>query len=165
MTDIKTILYAEDDENDVFLMERAFTKLSIPNPLRILGDGKLTIAYLAGKPPYESMPSAPSPAILLMDLSMPGKHGLEVLKWIRQESPVPKLPVIIFTSSSQDSDIQDAYKLGADGYIVKPGDSSQLIKIMKCIQDYWLVEDRPREEFVDFATSVVVPRPKAVSMN
>jgi CheY-like chemotaxis protein len=151
MTHLKPVLYAEDDENDVFLMQRAFGKLQIRNPLRIVVDGKLAVAYLAGTTPYENRVEHPLPCLLLMDLSMPGKHGLEVLKWLKNEPPLAKLPVVVLTSSNQESDIHRAYLLGADGFIIKPGDPAALMRIVQALQEYWLADERPMGRFIDFA--------------
>ncbi len=159
MSNLKSVLYAEDDENDVFLMERAFSKLNISNPLRVVSDGKLAVAYLAGQPPYEGREL---PALLMMDLSMPGKHGLEVLKWIKEEPSLASLPVIVFTSSNQESDIHRAYLLGANGFVIKPGDPAKLLAIVKTIQQYWLSDTRPDGNFIDFAEAADVPLAKPI---
>lgn len=153
MTTSKPVLYVEDDDNDVFLMERAFKKLEIPNPLRMANDGKMAIEYLdgaaAGKTDQE-------PCLVLLDLSMPGKHGLEVLKWIRNNAVLTSLPVIVLTSSNQESDIHRAFLLRANGFITKPGDANKLLNIVKAIQDYWLSESQPATTFVDFAAKADV---------
>jgi CheY-like chemotaxis protein len=117
MSDLKPILYAEDDDNDVFLMERAFEKIGISHPLRIVPDGKRAIAYLAGEEPYVSREKNPLPCLVLLDLSMPGRHGLEVLQWIRAQPNLAGMPVLAFTSSNQRSDIHRAYQLRANGYL------------------------------------------------
>jgi CheY-like chemotaxis protein len=159
---IKPILYAEDDENDAFLMERAFSKLAIANPLRIVPDGKLAIAYLAGTAPYADREE---PCLCLLDLSMPGKPGLEVLKWIRNEPTLAQPPVVVLTSSNQESDIHRAYLLGADGYVIKPGHPHELLRIVTSMQDYWLGEIRPAKKFVDFASTTNVPPPNEPPAN
>jgi CheY-like chemotaxis protein len=153
------VLYADDDENDVFLMERAFSKLKISNPLRTVSDGKLAVAFLSSSPPYEEMAGKPKPCLVLLDLSMPGKHGLEVLKWMKGEAALSKIPVVVLSSSNQKSDVHRAYLLGADGYIIKPGDPDELIRIVKAMQDYWLADNRPPGQFIDFAGAGNVPRP------
>src|SRR5436853_7461348 len=99
METLKPVLYAEDDENDLFFMARAFEKLNIAHPLRTVDDGKLAVAYLAGTKPFENRKENPLPCLLLLDLSMPGKSGLEVLKWLKSEPPLAELPVIVLTSS------------------------------------------------------------------
>ena len=153
MTSNNSVLYAEDDENDVFLMERAFRKLGISNPLRSVSDGKLAVAYLAGTKPYEGREI---PGLLLLDLSMPGKHGLEVLKWLKGEPALSTLPVVVLSSSNQESDIHRAYLLGANGFIIKPGDPNELVDIVRLIREYWLMEQRPSGLFIDFAAEANV---------
>lgn len=160
MTKLKKVLYAEDDENDGFFMERAFAALGIKHLLEIVPDGKAVMAFLSGAPPYADREK---PTLVLMDLSMPGRHGLDVLKWMKNQPSLADLPVIIFTSSNQESDISRAYQLGADGYIVKPGRPNELLAVMKMVHDYWLAEPRPNGTFVDFASAVNVPPPKPVT--
>jgi CheY-like chemotaxis protein len=152
---LKPVLYAEDDENDVFFMQRAFQKLQIPNVLLTVPDGRLAIAYLAGTKPYENREEHPLPCLLMLDLSMPGKRGLEVLKWMKGEPSLSSLPVVVMTSSNQESDIHQSYLLGANGFLIKPGDPESLLRIVKTVADYWLGEKRPEGSFVDFASAAV----------
>lgn len=156
----KTVLYAEDDENDLFLMERAFDRLKIANTLRNVPDGKAAIAYLSGETPYENRAENPFPSLVLLDLSLPGRHGLEVLKWIKSQPPLASLPVVVLTSSNQERDVHRAYLLGASGYLIKPGDPNQLLRIVKSLQDYWLGDVTPKGPFIEFAPAGNVPRPK-----
>jgi CheY-like chemotaxis protein len=151
MMSAKPVLYADDDENDLFFMERAFEKLNLPQPLRTVPDGKQAIAYLEGKPPYANREENPLPCLVFLDLSMPGRNGLDVLQWIRSQPNLVGIPVIAFTSSNQESDIHRAYLLGANGFLVKPGDPDDLIRIVKGVQQYWLSEYRPAGPFVDVA--------------
>src|SRR5687767_1643118 len=101
MKNVCPILYAEDDENDAFFMERAFHRLKLPYPLHIVKDGKLAVAYLSGEPPYSNREEHPLPCLIFLDLNMPGKRGLDVLRWIREQRQFSDLPVIVFTSSNQ----------------------------------------------------------------
>jgi CheY-like chemotaxis protein len=165
MTSSKVVLYAEDDENDVFLMQRAFSKLQISAPLQTVSDGKETISYLSGTAPYNNREKYPQPQLLLMDLSMPGKHGLEVLKWMKEEPSLADLPVLVLSSSNQESDIHRAYQLGANGYIIKPGDPKELLNVVRNIQEYWLADKRPPGTFLDFSGLLIVPAPKAPGTN
>jgi CheY-like chemotaxis protein len=142
MTSDKPILYAEDDEDDVFLMERAFRQAGIVNRLQIVPDGKLAIQYLSASGPYANRTEHPMPCLVLLDLKMPGKSGLDVLKWLRTQPATSTLPVLILTSSNQDGDIQYAYLLGANGYLIKPGKPDDLLAMVKSIRDYWLVQNR-----------------------
>jgi DNA-binding response OmpR family regulator len=143
MLSLTTILYAEDDSNDAFLMERAFEKVGMNSPLRIVGDGQLAIAYLSGSPPFENRALNPMPGLLLLDLKMPRKSGLEVLQWVRSTALVSTLPVLMLTSSSQDSDIRRAYELGANGYLVKPGNPRNLFAMVEAIRAFWLEQNQP----------------------
>jgi CheY-like chemotaxis protein len=147
----KPILYAEDEENDVFLMERAFKKADIPNPLRIVPDGRLAVEYLAGAGTYADREAHPMPGLILLDLNMPGKHGLDVLEWLRAQPATSTLLVVVFTSSNQDRDIHRAYSLGANGYLIKPGKPDELLVTVKLIKDYWLGHNRMPPEWADGA--------------
>jgi len=133
-----TILYAEDDENDVFLMKRAFRQAGIENPPEIVTDGQAVIDYLSGTNGYADREKFPLPTLLLLDLKLPIKSGLEVLKWIRSTPSCCTLPVIMLTSSNQNSDIHRAYILGANSYLVKPGKPDQLLTMVNTIKDFWL---------------------------
>lgn len=143
------VLYAEDDDNDVFLMRRAFEKLGIANPLSSVSDGRLAMDYLAGEPPYDNAREHPTPGLLLLDLSMPGKKGLDVLKWARTQPRLSGLPIVVLTSSNQETDIHRAYLLGANGFFIKPGDPDELLQIVGAIQQFWLSKNPARTNFVD----------------
>jgi CheY-like chemotaxis protein len=145
----KPILYAEDDPNDVFFMQRAFKQAGIVNPLHIVTNGTLAIDYLAGAGPYANREIYPLPCLVLLDLNMPGKSGLDVLKWIRTQPSVSTLPIVVITSSNQDSDIHRAYLLGANGYLIKPGKPDELLVMVKGIRDYWLAQNRSPASWVN----------------
>ena len=135
---LKPVLYADDDENDQFLMERAFETLGVDRPLRLVSDGKLALDYLVGRDGYADRNLCPMPSLVMLDLSMPRKTGFDVLEWIRSQPALALLPVVILTSSSQPSDIARAYSLGATAYLVKPGDPDHLLAIVKKIEQCWL---------------------------
>ena len=132
------ILYAEDDENDVFLMQHAFRKAGIENRLEIVGDGQAAIDYLEGVNEFADRHRFPFPKLLLLDLKLPLLSGLDVLKWIRASPKCCTLPVIMLTSSNQDSDIHRAYILGVNSYLVKPGKPEELLAMVNTIRDFWL---------------------------
>ncbi len=154
MTKHRPVLYIEDDDNDAFLMERAFRIVGVANPIRILSDGKAAIEHLADLP--ENSPEA-HPCLLVLDLSMPGKNGLEVLKWLRSHPVHSDLPVIVLTSSNQESHIHRAFQLRANGFIKKPGDANKLLNIVKAINEYWLTDMLPSQSFAAFAQKNDVP--------
>ena len=135
------VLYAEDEENDVFLMQRAFKKAGVTNPLRTVSDGARAIRYLEGADEFADRARFPLPCLLLLDLNLPRKSGLEVLKWARAQPAFRPLPIIILTSSNQDRDIGNAYTLGANGYLVKPASPDKLLELVASLRDSCLLAD------------------------
>lgn len=135
------ILYAEDDENDAFLLQHAFAKAGITSPLVVVNSGKAVIDYLSSHG-ANGHPSTPVPTLVLLDLNMPGTSGLEVLKWIRSTPVVSTLVVVMLTSSNQEADIHRAYLQGANGYLVKPSKVDELVIMARAIKDFWLVQNR-----------------------
>ena len=133
------VLLADDDPNDVFLLQRAFQKTNIANPLRVVRDGEEAMAYLGGQGQYADRQLHPLPVLLLLDLKMPRKSGFEVLRWLRQQSGLKRLPVVVLTSSNQNPDINKAFDLGANSYIVKPGGFDSLVEMVKNLNLYWLI--------------------------
>jgi CheY-like chemotaxis protein len=136
------ILYAEDEENDAYFLRRAFAKAGIEHPLVVAADGQEAIDYCAGLGSYADRAEHPSPCLVLLDLNMPRKSGLEVLQSIRADPATATLPAIIFTSSLQLDDIHRAYRNGANAYLVKPSKTDDLITMMKSIKDFWLTHNR-----------------------
>jgi CheY-like chemotaxis protein len=136
------ILYVEDDENDAFLLECAFRKAEISNPLLILEDGGAAIEYLSGNGRYASREEFELPGLVLLDLNMPGTSGLEILKWIRTTPSVSTLPVIVLTSSNRDGDVHRSYQQGANGYLIKPSNLNEMISMARAIKDFWLLHNR-----------------------
>jgi CheY-like chemotaxis protein len=146
---LSPVLYAEDEDNDAFLMQRAFTKAGVANPLAIVPDGAAAIRYLSGKGEFADRASHPAPCLLLLDLNLPRQSGLEVLAWTRTQPELRALPIVILTSSSQDRDIGSAYSLGANGYLVKPPSSDRLIELVSSLRDVCLVPDKNLEGWFD----------------
>jgi CheY-like chemotaxis protein len=134
----KTILLAEDEENDVFFMKHAFTEVGILNPLQVVQDGKEAMDYLSGNGGYADRERFPLPCLTLLDLKLPRVMGLEVLKWMREQPELRNLIVIIFTSSRLEPDIEMAYQLGANAYLVKPSSPLELREIATGIKRFWL---------------------------
>jgi len=133
------ILLAEDDENDVLLVQRAFQKSNIANPLQVVRDGEEAVAYLNGELHYADRDRYPLPVLMMMDLKMPRRSGLEVLAWLRQQPGLKRLPVVVLTSSNQSPDINRAYDLGANSYLVKPAGFDSLVQLVKNLDMYWLI--------------------------
>src|ERR1041384_3523205 len=137
----KSVLYAEDEPDDIFFMKRAFRPAGIGEQLRTVNDGNEAIDYLAGRGKYSNRRENPLPSVVLLDLKMPETSGFEVLQWIRTHPGVATWPVVIFPSSSQPADIERASTLGANGYLVKPGSPDLLIDLVKAFKEYWLKHD------------------------
>jgi len=133
------ILLAEDDPNDVLLIQRAFQRNHVANPVQVVRDGEEALAYLSGQAPFADRERHPLPVLMLMDLKMPRKSGLEVLAWVRQQPGLKRLPIIVLTSSNQSPDINRAYELGANSYLVKPAGFDSLLDLVKNLDMYWLI--------------------------
>lgn len=139
MGHIQPLLLAEDDENDVFFMQRAFKQAQIDHPLHRVKDGEDAIAYLVGEGNYADREKHPLPHLLLLDLKMPRRNGFEVITWVRAQPVLKRLPIVVLSSSRQDPDINRAYDLGANTYLVKPVKFEGLVEMMKALRAYWLV--------------------------
>jgi CheY-like chemotaxis protein len=120
-----TILLAEDEDDEAFLLERALKKASIPHPVQRVKNGAEVIDYLCGAGRYGDRNRFPFPIILLLDLNMPKKSGFEVLEWIRQ-SDFKALAIDVFSGSSRHEDIDRALRLGANLYLKKPITTNEL---------------------------------------
>src|SRR6476660_732111 len=116
------ILLVEDDPNDVFFFERAAKKAGIGVPVHTVRDGQEAVNYLTGEGVYADREVHPFPVLMVLDLNLPQRHGLEVLRWLRNCKTCRTLLVIVLTSSRSELDIHEAYELGANSYLVKPSD-------------------------------------------
>ena len=130
----KTILLVEDNPDDVELTIRAFRKNNILNQIHIARDGVEAIDWLANT----DAPSCPLPAVVLLDLKLPKIDGLGVLRAIRAEERTRHLPVVILTSSKEDRDLANGYRLGANSYVRKPVDFGDFLKVALHLGLYWL---------------------------
>lgn len=137
-TSAPPVLLVEDNPGDVLLFQRAYAKAKAAYPLRVINDGQAAIDYLSGAAPYDDRRSYPLPALVLLDLKLPRKTGHEVLAWIRQHATFRRLPVVIFTSSNQQVDVDRAYDLATNSYLVKPTTSTGLVDLVRLIEQYWL---------------------------
>lgn len=133
------ILLVEDSSDDVVLIRRALTKVNLANPLQVVEDGEQAEAYLAGRDAYADRDRFPLPALMLLDLKLPRRSGFEVLAWLRQQPGLRRLPVIVLTSSREPADVQRAYDLGANSYLVKPGPFDALLEMLRGLNLYWLI--------------------------
>jgi CheY-like chemotaxis protein len=127
------ILHVEDNPDDVMLMNLAFSRAGIAAKLHVVNDGDQAIAALAN-----GAFGGGAPVCVLLDVKLPRVSGLEVLAWIRNQPSLKRLPVILLTSSSQTADINRAYDLGANSFLVKPPDLDSLTQLVKTVAHYWV---------------------------
>lgn len=146
MTDNYTILLVEDDLNDVLFLKRALGKNAINNPVTVLPDGEEAIAYLSGVGKYADRMTHPFPKVIMLDLKMPRRGGLEVLEWLKEHPQFRVIPTIVLTSSKINEDVAKAYGLGANSYMVKPSNFDDLQKMMKVAHEYWSFCLKPEME-------------------
>jgi CheY-like chemotaxis protein len=132
-----TVLHVEDDPNDVLLLQRAFKKSEFAADVHAVNDGDKAVAYLHGVAPFMDREKYPLPNLVLLDLKMPRKSGLEVLQWIRSQPGLRRLIVVVFTSSKHDDDINKAYDIGANSYLVKPVGFDALVHMVRTLKEYW----------------------------
>jgi CheY-like chemotaxis protein len=138
------VLVVEDNENDFLLLERAFRKAEIPASLKWVKDGTEARAYLAGEGRYHSRMEHPLPVFIVADLKMPRMDGFELLEWVRSKPLLKRLPFVFLTSSNQAPDINKAYEMGANSYLVKPGNFQDLVLLSSSLRAYWLtLNQRP----------------------
>lgn len=153
---MKTILQVEDDPNDVFLLQHALKQAGVANPIHVATDGQQAIDYLKGTGKFANRETFPLPCLVLLDLKLPHVMGFSVLKWIRQQ-PGPALVVVMLTASGEDADVVTAYRLGANGFLVKPSQASKLVEMAKAIKDFWLTHNTLPQE-----ADAEVPPPEIV---
>jgi CheY-like chemotaxis protein len=137
------ILLAEDDQNDILLLQRAFERAEIQNPLFVARDGEEAINYLSGSAHFSNRIEYPLPSLALFDLKMPKVSGFEVLKWLRSQPPLSSLPVVVFSSSNDPHDIEEAYRLGANAFVVKPSSNEARTQLSRYIKGFWLQFNEP----------------------
>lgn len=147
MPEPAVILLAEDEEDDVLLVKHAFSQAKIPNPLHVVWNGQEAIAYLMGTGVYSNRAEYPLPDLFLLDLKMPRVNGFEVLEWLRQQPGLAALRVLVLTSSEDLHDVNRAYQLGANSFLVKPLDFQDVVQLSRLIQDFWLKASKAPETY------------------
>jgi CheY-like chemotaxis protein len=138
MREDRPILLVEDDEDDVLLMQRALRKANVGAPVHVAGDGDEAVAYLARAGRYAERAQWPLPGLVLLDLKLPRRSGLEVLDWLRGQEGLRRIPVVVLTSSREVPDVNRAYDLGANSYLVKPSAPADLVDLVGSVAGYWL---------------------------
>ncbi|MEY2532052.1 MAG: hypothetical protein QOI96_2137 [Verrucomicrobiota bacterium] len=139
MKQLVEILLVEDDPRDVKLTMRAFEKAQITNPVHVVSDGVEALDFVFAIGPYADRSGARQPQVILLDLNLPKKSGLEVLREIKSDKRTQHIPVIILTVSNRDQDINECRRLGAETYIVKPVDFQNFSEVTPRLNLAWML--------------------------
>ena len=150
---LKCILVAEDEQDDMFFLRRAFEKAGLSHKLVHVNDGMMAVAYLLGDPPFSNRVEFPLPDLLLLDLKMPKMDGFEVLAMIRSEATLQDIPVVVLSSSALAVDMATAKKLGASEYVVKPSSPDELRKLVLQLEERWLSNPVQKVELASAVTA------------
>lgn len=134
----RSLLIVDDNEDDRFLWREACRAAGIPNPLQEVRDGVEAIEYLMGAGRYADRAQFPRPALMFLDLKMPRKNGFEVLEWMRADRNMHDIPVLVMSASGLVSDVDQAYRLCANAFIVKPVSAKDLVEVAKAVRAFWL---------------------------
>ncbi len=141
MKEFLTVLI-EDDDDDVFFFRRAAQKVGWPGAIQILRDGAEAVAYLTGAYSATDRRQHPAPSLIILDLNLPIKTGLDVLEVFRSCDPDHTTPVVVLTSSTSQLDVRDAYRLGANCYFNKPSHPDGLLDLLKILKVHWIDYNR-----------------------
>jgi CheY-like chemotaxis protein len=131
------ILMADDDAEDRMLAKEALQECRLANELRFVEDGEQLLDYLHRKGDFADPASSPKPGLILLDLKMPRKSGLEALAEIKQDSELRQIPVVVLTTSRAEEDIYRSYDLGVNSFVSKPVSFQGLVDIMRTMGKYW----------------------------
>jgi CheY-like chemotaxis protein len=142
MTDVRTILMAEDSPNDVELSLAALRENHLMNEVVVTRDGAETLDYLYRRSAFQSRTGG-NPALLLLDLKMPKVDGLEVLRQVKNDPQLRTIPVVVLTSSREEEDLVRSYNLGVNAYVVKPVEFTEFLTAVKTIGAFWAIVNEP----------------------
>jgi CheY-like chemotaxis protein len=138
-----TILLVEDNDDDVFAMQRALRKAQITLPVQVVTNGQKAVDYLSGAGDYSDRNYYPFPSLVFLDLKLPYIHGFEILGWIREQPGIRDLAVVVLTSSGEESDRNRADTLGVYSYIVKPPEPQQLRRLLEALPQVASISTTP----------------------
>lgn len=143
MRSTRPVLLVEDDAIDTMTVRRAFRDLKLTNPLAHATNGEEALEYLRN-------PENAKPCVILLDLNMPRMNGVEFMRAAKADPSLKKIPIIVLTTSRDDRDIVESYRLSAAGYIIKPVDYKKFVEAVKTIDIYWTISELPQDssEFV-----------------
>ena len=137
------ILLVEDDENDILITKRAFTKHNLSNRLYVVRDGEEALDFIYHRGEFTSEDSAPRPGLILLDINMPKMNGIEVLRNLKSDPAYKTIPVVMLTTSKRDQDKIESYNLGVNSYIIKPVDFNKFVDAIATINLYWELNELP----------------------
>ncbi|WP_420465910.1 response regulator [Panacagrimonas sp.] len=132
---VPVIMLVEDNPADLRLTQEVFEEAAFEHRLLVARDGEQALAMLRGLPPHLDLPK---PDIVLLDLNIPRKNGLEVLRAVRQDPGLRRLPVLILSTSRAETDFAAAYDAGANAFVTKPTDWGEFAELARLIRDFWL---------------------------
>jgi CheY-like chemotaxis protein len=130
------ILLVDDNPHDVVLIRLAFRKVGIIDTIQLVKDGAEAVRYIKGDGNYSDRLQFPAPTLVLLDLKMPQTSGFDVLHWIKSQPELAKITVVVMSGSKNDADIERAYALGANAYLIKPTKFEDLVKMMENLKEY-----------------------------
>ena len=147
MKALKAIVLVEDNPHDAELALTTFHELSLANSVIVLGDGIEALDYLYCRGKYEGRDGG-HPAVMLLDLKMPMMSGVEVLRAIKDDARLRDIPVVMLTSSREDRELAECYRMGTNAYVVKPVDFHQFVRVMKHLGTFWALVNEPQSQTV-----------------
>ncbi len=142
-TNVIDILLIEDNPNDAELTLRALKKNNVANKVHLITDGAEALEFFFAKGKYEGRDVTSTPKVVILDLKLPKVDGLEILKRVKADERLKVMPIVVLTSSKEECDVIESYKLGANSYIVKPVDFNKFAESIKDLGMYWLLLNEP----------------------
>lgn len=136
----KIILLVDDDEGDRMLMQGALEESTLPLDMNCVSDGEELMNYLNRTNRYCHLGSLPLPGLIILDLNMPGRSGLELLKELKESTIFNAIPIVVMTTSEDSNEATESYKLGADSFITKPDSFDNLVEVLKTLGNFWFTE-------------------------
>ncbi len=137
------LLIAEDSDEDFEVLQVLMEQMDVQNPIYRCTNGDKVLDFLYKEGDYDNLDVAPRPSVILLDLNLPGTDGRDVLEQLKQDQNFKEIPIIVFTTSSNPRDVEFCYEKGANGYLIKPIDSSELEKTVQAFVNYWLQVNTP----------------------
>lgn len=140
-----TILLVDSDRDQAHFTRLALERVGVITPVQAVRDGEEAIGYLSGHDPYHDRGTYPLPVLMLLDLNLPRMSGVALLSWLRQQPLLKRLPVVVLTQSGPIADLNRAYELGCNSYLIKPTSFNTLLVMMQGLVQYWLGLNRTPE--------------------